>query len=64
MIRTAYAASRLLHLEAEDTRLCARMHKDRVRRNLIGEEITMLRCGMSDAEAERYRKIKFREERL
>ena len=58
------AAERLLALEAEEHRLCARMQQDRVRRNLIGEEITALRCGLSDGEADRYRRLKFREERL
>lgn len=57
-------AERLLALEAEERRLCARMQRDRVRRNLIGEEITGLRCGLPDAEADRYRRIKFRDERL
>lgn len=58
------AAERLLALEDEERRLGARMHRDMTRRNVIGEEITRLRCGMGEAEAERYRKIRFREERL
>ena len=63
MIRTRPdAASRLLALEREEKRLCARMQKDRVRRNLIQEEITRLRVGMSETDAEVYRRRKFLEE--
>lgn len=65
MIRTKLdRATRLLTLESEEKRLRERMNRDRVRRTLIQEEMTKLRCTMKDAEAERYRKRKFQEERL
>ena len=52
-------AERLYALECEERRLCTRMGRDRVRRNLLGEEITRLRCSLDETDAAQYRKLLF-----
>ena len=52
-------AERLYALEHEERRLRDRMGKDRVRRNVLGEEITRLRCSLDEMDAAQYRKLVF-----
>ena len=55
-------AERLYALEQEERRLCARMHRDRVRRTMLGEEITRLRCSLDEIDAAAYRRLVFLKE--
>lgn len=53
------AAELLLALEAEDQRLYARIAKATIRRRVVQQEIRGLRCGLSRADEEAYRKLRF-----
>lgn len=52
-------AQRLLSLEAEERKLKARMDRDLIRRRTVQQEITRLRCSLSQADAESYRRLRF-----